>query len=193
MTPRHRKGAAAFTLIEILAVALLMALVAGIAIPNLGMRAAQNTLEEARSLASLFEFARQRAVMTGRPQRVVLDLDQQHYWMEAPRAEPLEPVAARARWADQRELPLEAPRAAREGFTPVVGPAGRGYRPPNGVWIEAVDTAQGRIESDQVVVPFGWDGSTEATVVWVAGDGGNEVRLEIAPLADRLRIERVAP
>ncbi len=174
-----------------IAVALLMALVAGLALPNLGFRSQQSVLDEASSAAALIEFARQRAVMTGVPQRVVFDLDAQHYWLEQQRErrreEPLEPAG----WAEERELPMVAPRAEGAEFARSPGPGGRGYRPGNGVALQALETSEGLVERGQVTLPFAWDGSTEGTVLWLIGDGGHQVRLEIAPLADAIRIEHV--
>jgi len=180
-----------FTLIELMAVALLMALVAAIAIPNMGFRAAQQGLDEAESMAALFEFGRQRAVMTGLPQQVVIDLDQQRYWLEVQRRTEREIPTGPVRWSDERELALTAPRDERARFTRALGAAGRGYTPPRGVWIAAIDTAEGRLEAGTVTLPFAGDGSTEGTVIWVSADGGHQLRLEIAPLADRIRIEHV--
>ena len=186
--PRRSSG---FTLIEMIAVALLMALVAGLALPNLGFRSQQAVLDEAESVASLIEFARQRAVMTGTPQRLVFDLDTQRYWLEQNRRPRREEPEAPVRWSEQRELPMFAPREDEATFTRGPGPGGRGYHPEAGVIIQALETSQGLIESGQVTMPFTWDGSTEGTVLWLLGDGGHQIRLEIAPLADAIRIQRV--
>ncbi len=190
-SPGRAGRRAGFTLIELMAVALLMALVAAIAIPNMGFRAAQQGLDEAESMAALFEFGRQRAVMTGRPQQVVIDLDQQRYWLEVHRRVDREGSTEPVRWSDEAELALTAPRRKEATFTRALGAAGRGYTPPKGVWIAAVDTAEGRVEAGTVTLPFAGDGSTEGTVIWVSVDGGHQLRLEIAPLADRIRIEHV--
>ena len=65
-----------FTLIELLAVVLIIGLVAGIALPNLSLGGDRVVFAESRRLASVFGFARQRALATGQPHRVVLDLDE---------------------------------------------------------------------------------------------------------------------
>ena len=65
----------AFTLIELLAVLLIMALVAGLTLPNLSLRADRVVLAAAQDLAATFAFTRQRAVATAVPHRVVIDLD----------------------------------------------------------------------------------------------------------------------
>jgi len=192
-----RRAARGFTLIEMIAVALLMALVAGLAFPNLGFRSQQSVLDEANSVAALIEYARQRAVMTGFPQQIVFDLEAQAYWLEesrpAPRSDDDTAPAEPLRWAEERELPLIAPRAEETTYARSPGPGGRGYRPAQGVDLQGLQTTEGRIERGQVRLPFGFDGSTEATTVWLIGEAGHQVRVEVAPLADAIRIERVEP
>ena len=193
-SPGAAKRRAAFTLIEMIAVALMIALVAAVAFPNLGFRSQQAVLDEAGSVAALVEFARQRAVMTGTPQRVVFDLDAQQYWLEEsrpPRRDDEDAPAAPVRWSEQRELPMFAPRDEQKRFIRSAGPNGRGYRPPAGVVLQALETEEGMIERGRVEMPFAWDGSTEGTGLWLLGDGGHQVRLLVAPLADSIRIERV--
>lgn len=187
----RRRRASAFTLIEMVAVVLLIALVAAIAIPNLGLRSGRAALQEAESLAALLAFGRQRAVMSGQPQRVIVDLDAQRYWLEslrAPAAETRDPVDG---WSALSELPLVAPRAKEASYVPAPGPAGRPYVPESGVWLTAVETAEGRIERGRVAVPFAWDGSSEATEFWVETEGGDLVVLHLPPMADRIGIRRV--
>lgn len=186
-----RRPASAFTLIEMLAVVLLISLMAAIAIPNLGLRSGRATLQEAESLAALLAFGRQRAVMTGQPQRVILDLDAQRYWLEslrAPTAEIGEPADG---WSGMRELPLVAPRGKRATYVPAAGPVGRPYALAGGVWLATVETSEGRIQRGRVAVPFASDGSSEATEIWVEADGGNRVILHLPPMADRIGIHRV--
>ncbi len=196
---RGRSRTAAFTLIEMIAVGLLMALVAAVVLPNMGFRSAQNTLEAAESVAALLEFGRARAVMTGLPHRVVVDFEQQRYWLEAKRLDAPDPLFEDAagtepvRWSEQETLPLVAPKRVDDGFVRATGPSGRGYTPPTGVWFRTLETAEGPIDRGQVFLPFAWDGSTEGISIWLEGDGGHQVLLEVAPLADQIRIERVDP
>lgn len=190
MQPR-RPPSGGFTLIETIAVVLLIALVAAAAIPNLGLRSGRATLQEAESLGALLSFGRQRAVMTGRPQRVILDLDTQRYWLESLGATVGDTGEPEEGWSKARELPLVAPRGEETVYTHAAGPAGRPYAPAGGVWLAAVETSEGRIERGQISVPFGWDGSSEATQVWIEADGGNRVVLSLPPLADRIGIERI--
>ncbi|MBW2394143.1 MAG: type II secretion system protein [Deltaproteobacteria bacterium] len=188
MDPRR---ANAFTLIEMIAVVLLIALVAAVAIPNLGLRSGRATMQEAESLAALLTFGRQRAVMSGQPQRVILDLDAQRYWLESLGAAPGETGEPEGGWSELSELPLVAPRDEEATYLPARGPAGRPYAPAAGVFLAAVETPEGRIQRGQVVVPFAWDGSSEATEVWVEAEEGNRVVLRLPPMADRIGIRRV--
>ncbi|MCP5067907.1 MAG: prepilin-type N-terminal cleavage/methylation domain-containing protein [bacterium] len=187
---RHR-GSRAFTLIEMVAVVSLIALVAAIAIPNLGLRSGRATLNEAESLAALLTFGRQRAVMSGEPQRVIVDLDAQRYWLESLQVPTAEAGGSGTGWAELRELPLVAPRAGEAAYLPAAGPAGRPYTPASGVWLTAIETAEGRIERGRVALPFAWDGSSEATDVWIGTDEADRVILHLPPLADRVGIRRI--
>ena len=65
-----------------LAVVLMFALMASFVIPNLGAVRARALGREADKIASQLEFARQRAITTGIPHRVVFDLDAHLYRVE---------------------------------------------------------------------------------------------------------------
>ncbi len=188
----HRRALErAFTLIELVAVTLLIALLAAVAIPNLGLRGSRVSLQEAESLAALLEFGRQRAVMTGQPQRVVVDLDAQRYWLESlspPQVATGEPVEG---WAALSELPLAAPRGDEALYLPAPGPPGRPRAPAAGVWLAAIETEAGREERGQVALPFAADGSSEATDVWLTSEAGHRIVLSLSPMADRIRIARL--
>src|SRR3989442_1895147 len=76
---RRRAG---FTLIEILAVLVILGLVAAFVVPNMGGFRRRALRNEAQQLASQLELARQRAIVTGVPHRVWLELDQAEYRLQ---------------------------------------------------------------------------------------------------------------
>lgn len=80
----HPRGArrAGFTLIEIIAVAAIIAMILGIGIPRLGRSGYDALGGAAEELAQSLRFARQRAVMTGVPHRVLIDLEEGGYRIE---------------------------------------------------------------------------------------------------------------
>ena len=75
MGPETARRAAAFTLIEMLAVVALMGLMAAFVVPNLGSLQNRRLHAQARELAAQFELARQRSVVTGIPHRMWMDLE----------------------------------------------------------------------------------------------------------------------
>src|SRR6267142_4827808 len=126
MARRHERG---FTLIEILAVVAILALVAAFVVPNLGGFRRRALHNEARQLASQLELARQRAIVTGVPHRVWLELDQAEYRLEWLAADPEEVALIDARpeldVSGNSPITLAAPRARELEFRPIPGNFGR--------------------------------------------------------------------
>ena len=112
-----------FTLLELIAVVLIIGLVAGLAVPNLGLLGEQRLRDEALRLTAELELARQRSVMTGIRHRLVLDLDESLYWTEweVPEEEPAAPAAA----GSDRPPSLSPPERAESAFAPRPDPSGR--------------------------------------------------------------------
>lgn len=186
-----RRRARAFTLIELLAVLLIMGLVLGIALPNLSLRSGRVVLSEAEKLASDLAFTRQRAVATGTPHRVVVDLDGAGWWIEV-WPEEASPFAAPAAAPDGRaEIQLAAPPGAAGEPRPLPGPFGRPHLLPEGVSFESVETvASGLAAGGQVEVVFEGDGTADPALFALVNESGDLVRLQISRLADEIRITR---
>ena len=191
--PRARPTRLAFTLIEMLAVLLIMALVAGLTLPNLSLRSDRAVLEEAQELAASFAFTRQRAVATAAPHRVVLDLDRSAYWIEEqpersdafatpPSAPPAKDAA--------RPIRLVAPATGPAEFQPVPGPFGRPRLLREPVHFESVETPAGAVREGQVQVVFEDDGTADYTVLVLANEDGDAYVLELRRLADEVGIHR---
>jgi type II secretory pathway pseudopilin PulG len=184
---------AAFTLIELLAVLLIMALVAGLTLPNLSLGADRVVLGEAQDLASAFVFTRQRAVATANPHRVIVDLDYPAYWIEAqPEAEAFhaEPIASPAPGA-QRPIRLAAPPSAALGFQPLPGPFGRPRVLREPVLFDSVETlAAGSIRSGRIEIVFDADGTADPAQLVLSDADGNAYVLRLSRLADEVTIAR---
>ena len=186
---------AGFTLIELLSVIAIFALLAGIAIPNLGIRTSRMLDDESRRLAATLEFARQRAVMTGVPHRLVLDLESQAYWAEwyvseaeqfgdvAAGAETLAPVLA------QGQVAMSPPSAVERGFRPLPGTFGDLNLLPAEVLLASVETGEGLFERGEILVAFAPDGTTDPAILELSLDSGEAVFLHLLPLADTVRFE----
>jgi type II secretion system protein H len=203
MVPARRRQHG-FTLIELLAVVLIIGLVAGIALPNLTLGGGRVAFGEAQRLASVFGFARQRALATGQTHRVVIDLDRAGYWVEQV-PESVDRFASTAPVqidnGGRRVVQLAAPAFEDEGFAPLGGAFGRPHQLPDSVSIDQILTlaagelraltlAAGELRAGQAAIRFEPDGSADPTEVVLRHEGGEASVLELSRLADEVRIER---
>jgi prepilin-type N-terminal cleavage/methylation domain-containing protein len=185
----RRVARAGFTLIEIMAVVLILLLLAAIVIPRVSLVASQAALDDGKQLAATLDFAREKAIALGRAHRVVLDLDHAQYWIEA-RPVP-EPATATLAWAELDELPLVAPRIDSAAFAPL-----RGTRPTPldaNVRFAGIESDAGAAAEGLAQIAFEPDGATPAASVWLAAGDDLRVHVEVAPLADPTRVSFDAP
>lgn len=192
MTAPARRGARAFTLIELLAVLFIIALVLGITLPNLSLRSDRVMLGSAQDLAARLSFARQRAVATGTPHRVVIDLDAAAWWIEVRPEEASSfssapPPASTA----SREVQLAAPQDVASQFVPLAGLFGRPRQLPEGVFFASIETlAAGPVASGQVGLVFEEDGTADPALFVLENEDGAVLHVQLARLADEVRIRR---
>jgi len=190
--PRER-AARGFTLIELMAVLVIFGLLAGIALPNLGLRDARALDDEAKQLANGLEFARARAVMTAVPHRVLLDLDASGWRIEAlaTAEDGVSLDAALAEAAGSPEDPaavaLAPPGEAEREFLPLPGTLGDDEALDERVAFAAVETPEGVFEAGVLQIVFERDGTSEPAWIALSNESGRRVVLEVAPLADTVR------
>lgn len=186
------KREGAFTLIEMLAVALILALVLGIAVPNVGLLQRRQLDAQARNLVALLELARQRAVMTGTPHRVWIDLEAavyrlEWYVTEADEGEGPRPLLE----YDLRgatPLPLSPPERTQRAYHPIPGREGDLRELPEDFEFRGLETDDGWIDRGEVVIGFDRDGTSTYAELLIQGDGDEVRALEILPLADAVRV-----
>src|SRR5688572_14124898 len=77
---RHPGG---FTLIELSVALLLVGLLIGLALPAVGSVTAAGLRQSAGQIAGISREAYARAAISGKPHRLVMDLDEQTFWLEA--------------------------------------------------------------------------------------------------------------
>ena len=193
---------AAFTLLEILAVVIIIGLVAGLVLPNVGITRSRRVDDEAQRLAADLEFARQRSVMTSAPHRVVLDLDAGAWWIEwAPSEDAQVPAQDDAEARDDdapigptgtTAIDLSPPRRASGEFQPLPAGLARAWRLSDGVAFARVTTPGGEALEGSVSIAFERDGSAEPTEIALAGEGGYVLVLELRSLADAVWVRRDA-
>lgn len=181
----RRRRPAGFTLIELAAVVLVVALLYSFVLPNFGIGSRRALDGAAESLRASLELARQRSIATGARHRVAIDLDGGRYQLEVFETPPPEPPAER----DPRgPVDLAAPRAAAGSFLPVPGKMGFTQRLSERIWIREVETAAGVQTRGAAGVEFFQDGSATAAVIALANDDGDGLAVQVLPLADTVRI-----
>ena len=187
MRARRRRG---FTLIEILAVVAILALVAALVVPNLGGMRARKLRQEARSIAAHLELARQRAIVTGIPHRLWMELDQAEYRLEWLAEDPDEPAAQAADLdlSGNTPLSLVAPRAQEIRFRPMPGNFGKTQVVEYPFYFEGVETTEGFVSEGEVAVEFARDGTASYSEIYIQDNSGNRIALDVYPLDERVRI-----
>ncbi len=177
---------AGFTLLEMLAVIVIIGVVSLWVLPNLGFTASENLRDDARELAGALELARQRTVMTGIPHRITIDLDASTWLVEVEReVADLEPSVA---LPGSSTIDLSPPADAQRVFEPMGGDYGHLTSLRRGAYFAEIATEQAVIESGQVTVGFDRDGSAEPTEILLEEPGGAAFVLELRPLADAVRV-----
>jgi type II secretion system protein H len=200
LNPALTGGASGFTLIEMMAVVVIMGMVFALGVPRLGTSKLRILKQEAEAIASSVDFARQRAVMTATPHRVFIDLENGGYRIEwltteegafAAVAEQQEGLQFdEPDFDDAEEAPLDLrppPRGERE-FYPVPNRRFGSFSwIDDAVYFVGLDSPAGWIEGGDVVIGFEADGTTEFSLLEIADADDNHLTLEIEPLLDRVR------
>jgi prepilin-type N-terminal cleavage/methylation domain-containing protein len=167
---RRARRRAAFTLIELMAVITVMGLIAAVVYPQLSWSRDRSVRSEAEALAETLEYARQRAVVTGRVHRVRLDFDASWHALEW-----LPPITERPGEAEPELLPLEAPPPPEESFEPVPNRAGRGHATPDGILLLGIESEARELAGGEVTLRFEPDGRADAARIWVGDAAGDSV------------------
>jgi len=183
-----------FTLIEIMAVILILGLAMALLLPAVGAGGGAKLHRQGERLAAVLELARQRAVVTGKPHRVVIDLHQGSYFVEwlvkpakaedeeAP--EPIESLAA----VEGNQIDLAPPLSETPEYFPIPNRFGGVDWLDDGFFFEGVDSAEGWIERGEVFVVFDWDGSTDAAEILISDPDTRTIEIGVAPLLEQVRI-----
>jgi prepilin-type N-terminal cleavage/methylation domain-containing protein len=185
----RRRG---FTLIELLAVVATFALIAAMVVPNLNLGGSRAVRNAGADLATAIEYARERAIMTGRTHAVVIDIEQGAHWIEwtAPPDPASTPNGGPPPEDGDRKLALVPPALEGDGeLVPLFGNFGRPHLLEDPVVILGVEIDGGLADSGEVVLRIEGDGATDpATILLGDADGESVVRVEVEPLADAVAV-----
>jgi type II secretion system protein H len=179
---------AGFTLLELMIVIFLIVLITAIFSTSLGGGFGVHLRNAGRTLAAEVEYISQRAITTGRTQRLVVDLDHQVFRAEMQPA----PVAAEASdLPDHAETLDLAPPIESHEFVPVDAAIGewRSLDDADQVRIREVRIgAEGR-QDGAVAIGFAPDGSSDPAEIWLQDDGGYDLRIRLVAFTGEIRIE----
>jgi len=199
---RPRRGGRGFTLIEMMAVMAIMALVFAIGVPRLGTSKLRLLRGEAESIAASLEFARQSAIMTAIPHRLLIDLEDGGYRVEwlvtedqafASESEDFQAFDFSPEGEDPNSIELRPPPRSDLDYYPVSNRRlGAFSQIDDALYFVGLDSPGGWIEGGEVAIVFQADGTTEFSMLEIADADDNHITLEIEPLLDRIR-RRMGP
>lgn len=187
----------AFTLIEILAVVAIFALLTGLLAPRVGSIGGRTLTETAQTLASRLELARQRAVITGIPHRLLVDLDQQGFRIEwrvtEARAEGLdeEPLQLEPDIRGETPIPMSPERGEEPEWRPLPGRLGRFELLADSISFAGIESDAGYADRGSAEVAFEFDGTATDSSLFLDDESGRRLELHVLPLADAVRIHEV--
>jgi len=194
---RSRTRRHGFTLIEILAVVAILAVAAMLVLPNLGALGERRLQHAALRLAAEIELARQRAVVTGIPHRVLFDLQNRLYrieWLGTDEEEaPPIPAALEYNTEQGSHLPLQPPPEVAMEFSAVPDSFGNFRNFDGDVFVAGLETANGWVERGLADVVFERDGSAAYTEIVLQDRGGSRRTLAVLPLEDAVRFVENEP
>lgn len=198
-----------FTLIEIIAVVAIFGMVFSLGIPQLNSSKKRLLGNEAETLAASLEYARQRAIMSGVPHRVLVDLENGAYRTEwwvteqqayaalessgnAPLAGDLTGGTAAgsgdSTYDSRSPLDRYPPKREERDYYPVPNRQLGAFTWLNdAILFSGLDGSSGWIETGEVQIAFDADGTTDFALLELADADGNYLTLEIEPILDRIR------
>lgn len=201
MAARLRHGRHGFTLIEILAVVLIIGLTFGFFLPNLDAARNRRLEDRAGEVAALLHVARERAIVTGTAHRLWLHVEdgamRVDWFVDEDRAFQAygtgEPDAALPPEAEidasgRREVSLQPPQSVERSYFPVPARFGDTTYLPADYFFVGVETPDGFVDTGEVQLVFGRDGTTDYAEIVLADAWENQVVLEVQPLMEAVRI-----
>lgn len=176
----------AFTLIEVLIVALLIGIAATVLLPRLGPGFSQKLDHGAEVLAADLRYANQRAVATGRMHRWTIDLTDQLFRIEEQVRHEVE-TALLPTHADLLDL---SPPRPDYSYQPVGNSTG-GWRwlAESGVVVEEVAIGEDQYQDGLVSIAFSGDGGADPAQIVMSDEYGYRAVVRLLAFSGEVRIE----
>jgi prepilin-type N-terminal cleavage/methylation domain-containing protein len=162
------RASGGFTLVELVAVVMIIGVVLLIVVPRLDFLIPKYTLRAgARQLANSVKLGKSQAIAQGRNSYMVYDIPGNKYWMLVPELEKDE--------RQENASPLDDQKYRWEKMFP--------GELPEGVWFEDVVIGQSHVVTGGTVyIEFSPMGIGRAHIIHLAGEGGDKISLEVNPL-----------
>jgi len=203
-TQGRHSNSGGFTLIELMAVIAIIGMVFAIGLPRLN-RSKMRALEtEAESIAASLDYARQRAIMTRVPHRLLIDLAEGAYRVEWLVGEERAGEATSAGDSDEsgfggtdlyaamnddeESIDFHPPTREERDYHPIPNrKLGSFSWLGDTQYFVGLDSAAGWTEGGDIEIVFDAAGTTELARLEIADAAENHLTLEIEPLFDRVR------
>lgn len=177
-----------------MAVVAIIGMIMVFALPNLGTRRWRALGEACESVAASLEYARQGAILTGVPHRVLIDLEDGRWrveWLvreEEALAIPPEPDGSSPESEPDPNAPIDLHPPTDEGrdYQPVSNQLGSFTRLDDTLYFVGLESPSGWIEGGDIQIVFDTDGTTELVLLELADAEDRHMTLEIEPLLDRI-------
>ena len=177
-----------FTLLEILIVVFLIGILSTVLLPRITKRFEFDLTNASEILNAELRYAAERAVSTGDPHRLVIDLDAQELRLE--RVALGEPPSPFELPGSPALLDLRPPKPEQES-KPVPERQGDWHSiSSDQVRIEAVVIGEQEFDKEKVAIAFGGDGGADPASIRLVDDEGSRVTLQIQPFTAEIKVVR---
>ncbi len=172
---------------------MILGLLMSLMLPAIGAGGGRNLRKQGDRVAATLELARQRAIVTGKPHRVVLDLENGRFgieWLvtEASFLGEEGSLVEVEEEIDPYAVDLSPPLEDELAYYPIPNKFGAMEPLEAGYFFEGIDTTEGWIETGEAFVIFDADGSTDASQIVISDPDQRSIDLDVAPLLETVRI-----
>ena len=196
---------AVFTLIEVIAFVAIISMVFAVGLPRLSGSNWDPLNAEAENIAENLRFARQRAIMTGVPHRLLIDLEEGGYqiewWVIESRAygggaddeafgsQGLDNLLGSLGSEDGPSIDLVPPRVQERDYFPIPSrDMGSFHWLDDALYFVGVEGSSGWVESGLYPITFYVDGTTDSARLEIADADDKHLTLEIEPILERVHV-----